>query len=227
MGPLLLRLTGGVLAVLGLVALAVGGWFLVALGTSGTASFTAEPGEQVVVLDPDVLNRVDSPVEVSATGQGTLWAGLARPSDVEAVLGDGARADVDGVAIGDWALRTSTLGEGTPIDADVLDVWSTTTTGDGTVTMTVDQDHAPQTLVLSAPEGAEVEEVELAVTDGRWGSTAAALVVGGLLALLLGSTLVVRSRPRRSSRGYTPRRAVSRHAAPGRRSGGPSRGVPA
>lgn len=227
MSTLLLRLTGTALAVLGLVAVAVGGWFLLALGTSGSASFTAEPGERVVVLDPDVLNRVDSPVEVSAEGEGALWAGLARPSDVDAVLGDGARADVEGVEIGDWALRTSTLGEGAPLDVDALDVWGTTTTGDDTVTMTIEQEEAPQTLVVSAPEGAEIEEVELAVTDGRWGTTAAALVVGGLLALLLGAALLVRSRPRRPSRRYTPRRAASRHGAPRRRVGRDSREVDA
>ncbi len=153
-----------------------------------------------------MLNRVDSPVEVSAKGEGDLWAGTARPSDVEALLGDRSRADVDGVDIGDWALRTSSVGDGAPVDVGVLDVWSGSTGGEGSVTVTIDQDEAPQALVVSAPKGAEIETVELAVTDGRWGTTAMALVVGGLLALLLGLALVVRSRPRR----YTPRRAAAR-----------------
>lgn len=199
---------------LGLAATVVGGWFLLALGTSGSASFTAEPGERVVVLDPDVLNRVDAPVEVSAKGAGTLRAATARPSDVEALLGDRTRVEVEGVEVGDWALRTSSAGESAPVDVRALDVWSGTSTGEDSVTVTIEQDEAPQTLVVSAPEGAEIEQVELAVTDGRWGTTALALVVGGVLALLLGAAVLVRSRPRR----YTPRRAASRGASsrPGR-----------
>ena len=54
MSTLILRIAGGLLALLGLVAVVVGGWFLAALGTSGVATFTAEPGERVVFLDPDV-----------------------------------------------------------------------------------------------------------------------------------------------------------------------------
>lgn len=165
------------------------------------------------MLDPDVLNRVDAPVEVSAQGAGTLRAATARPSDVEALLGDRTRAEVDGVEIGDWALRTSSAGESAPLDVRSLDVWSGMSTGEDSVTVTIEQDEAPQTLVVSAPEGAEIDQVELAVTDGRWGTTALALVLGGVLALLLGAAVLVRSRPRR----YTPRRAASRRGSrPGR-----------
>lgn len=193
MSTLILRVTGTALALLGLVAVAIGGWFLAALGTSGTATFTAEPGQQVVVLDPDVLNRVDAPVEVTATGGGTMWAGIARPSDAEALLGEGARSDVTGVEVGDWALTTDEVGEGKPVDAGSLDIWRSSTSDQKSVTTTIDQDQAPQTLVITAPAGEEIEQVELTVSDDRWSTTAIALVVGGVIALLVGLALVVRS----------------------------------
>ena len=63
---LIQRVAGALLALVGLVAAVVGAWFLAHLGTSGTATFTAEPGQRVVVLEPDVLNRVDAPVTIEA-----------------------------------------------------------------------------------------------------------------------------------------------------------------
>lgn len=193
MSTLILRVTGTALALLGLVAVVIGGWFLAALGTSGTATFTAEPDQRVVVLDPDVLNRVDAPIEVSATGGGTVWAGVARPSDAEALLGNGTRAEASGVDVGDWALTTTTVGSGEPVDAGSLDIWRTSTSGKGTATTTIEQDQAPQTLVVTAPEGEQIEQVELVVSDDRWATTAIVLVVGGVLTLLIGIVLVVRT----------------------------------
>ncbi|WP_435203243.1 hypothetical protein [Janibacter sp. GS2] len=193
MSTLILRVTGAVLALIGLGAVVVGGWFLAALGPSGTATFTAEPEQRVVVLDPDVLNRVDAPVEVTATGGGTVWAGIARPSDAEALLGEGARADVTGVTVGDWDLTTRTVGSGESVDAGSLDIWRSSTSGKGTTTTTIDQDQAPQTLVITAPQGEDVEQVELVVSDDRWATTAIALLVGGVLALVVGAALVLRT----------------------------------
>lgn len=193
MSTLILRVTGAVLALLGLVAVVVGGWFLATLGTSGTATFTTEPDQRVVVLDPDVLNRVDAPVEVTATGGGTVWAGIAHPSDAEALLGEGARVDVTGVAVGDWDLTTTKVGSGELVDAGSLDIWRSSTSGKGTATTTIDQDQAPQTLVITAPQGEKVDQVELVVSDDRWATTAIALLAGGVLALVVGTALVLRT----------------------------------
>lgn len=211
MSTLILRIAGGLLALLGLVAVVVGGWFLAALGTSGVATFTAEPGERVVVLDPDVLNRVDAPVEVTATSSGTVWSGIARPSDAEALLGNGARAEVTGVDVSGWALTTTSVGEGAPVDAGSLDIWRSSTSEPDSVTTTIDQEQAPQTLVVTAPAGEEIERVELEVAEDRWGTTALVLLVGGVVVLLLGILLLLRSRStgrRRRSR-HTPREVAA------------------
>lgn len=208
MSTLILRVAGSLLALLGLVGVIVGGWFLSALGTSGTATFTGEPDQRVVVLDPDVLNRVDSPIEVTATGGGSMWAGTARPSDVEALLGDGPRTEVTGVDVSDWALSTSDVGEGETSDVRGLDIWQSSTSGDGSVTATVDQAEAPQTLVLAAPEGEQVEQLEYEVTDDRWSTIAIVVLVAGVVVLLLGIALALAPRFRRARR--------DRHTRPGR-----------
>lgn len=217
MSTFLRRVCGAALALIGLAAAVVGGWFLATLGTSGTATFTADPDTRVVVLDPDVINRVDAPVEVTATGDGTLWAGVARPSDAEAFLGDTERSETAGVVLDDWTLSTTTVGQGEPVEAHALDIWDSSQNGDGTLTATIDQAEAPQTLVISAPEREEIEAIELSVTHQRWGTTAVAVLAGGVLAFLVGIALMVR-RGRRTQR-YTPRRGRPRRGA--------ARGAPA
>lgn len=208
MSTLILRVAGSVLTLLGLVGVVIGGWFLATLGTSGTATFTAEPGQRVVVLDPDVLNRVDSPVEVTATSGGTVWAGTARPSDAEALLGDTARVEVTGVDVSGWALTSTTVGDGGAVSAADLDIWQASSSEKASLTTTIDQEDAPQTLVVTAAEGQEIEQLELVVTDDRWSTTAIALLVAGVVVLLVGLALVAASTGLLASlRGRGPRRA--------------------
>ncbi|EKA60127.1 hypothetical protein B277_14543 [Janibacter hoylei PVAS-1] len=153
MSMLIQRVAGALLALVGLVAAVVGAWFLAHLGTSGTATFTAEPGQRVVVLEPDVLNRVDHPVEITATGSGDVWVGTARPSDVEAFFGDAQRAQVAGVDVSDWALTATDQGQGEAIDPAGLDIWQQSSAAKGEITRTVDQADAPQAFVVAAPRG--------------------------------------------------------------------------
>lgn len=193
MSTLIQRVAGVVLALAGLVAAIVGGWFLANLGTSGTATFTADPGQRVVVLDPDVLNRVDHPVEVTAAGSGELWAGTARPSDAEAVLGDATRAEVSGVAVSDWALTSAEVGSTDPVDPAGLDVWQESGTASGEISRTIEQSQAPQTLVVAAADGAEIDSVTMTVEDSGWGTMAVVTLVVGLVLLLAGLALLVRS----------------------------------
>ena len=39
---------------------------------------------------------------------------------------------------------------------------------------------APQTLVVAAPQGQQLDEVEMSTTDGSWGAWAIGLLVGGM-----------------------------------------------
>lgn len=208
MSTLILRVSGSLVALLGLVGVIVGGWFLSALGTSGTATFTGELDQRVVVLDPDVLNRLDSPIEVTATGSGSVWAGTARPSDVEALLGDSPRSEVTGVDVSEWALTSSDVGEGEATDVRGLDIWQSSTSEKGSITTTIEQADAPQTLVITAPEGEQVEQVEYEVTDDRWSTIAIVVLVVGVVVLLLGLALALGPRLLRARR--------DRRAGPGR-----------
>lgn len=203
MSTLIQRVIGATLALLGLAAAIIGGWFLAGLGTSGTATFTADPGQRVVVLEPDVLNRVDHPVEVTAAGTGSLWAGTTRPSDAEAVLGDGARAEITGVDIGDWALTSKSVGKGDPVEPDTLDIWRDSTGADERVSVTIDQAQAPQTLVISAPQGEEIDRVEMAVSNDGWGTSALVLLIAGLLVCVVGLVLLARTAALRRPRSRT------------------------
>lgn len=211
MSALILRIAGTIVALLGLVGVIVGGWFLSALGTSGTATFTGQPDQRVVVLAPDVLNRLDSPIEVTASGKGSVWAGTARPSDVEALLGDGPRTEVTGVDVSEWALTSTDVGEGDAMDVRGLDLWQSSTSEDGSVATTIEQDDAPQTLVITAPEGEQVQQVEYRVSDDRWSTIAIVVLVVGVVLLLLGVALVLGPRLLRARRARRDRPAAPTH----------------
>ena len=84
-------------------------------------------------------------------------------------------------------------GSGKEVSPGTLDVWQETTTGDGEVTRTIEQADAPQTLVVAAPTGAEVDSVTMTVVDGGWGTKALTTLVVGIVVLLLGLALLARS----------------------------------
>lgn len=187
------RALGTAVAVLGLVCALVGGWFVTQLGTSGTATFTAAPGDSTLVLPPDVLNRTDSDVTVRATvdGDAPVWMGLARPSDVDSVMQDAKAARAQGVSVTGWELETTTSGSGSA-DPQSYDLWQGESRGTGQAALTVTQDAAPQTLVVTAGEDARLSEVTMTVTDSGWSTRALVLLVVGLVLLVGGVYLAVR-----------------------------------
>ena len=102
MATIVKRVVGALLALAGLALTAVGVWFAVQLGPSGTAAFSVHPATtDPVLIGPDVLNRVDADVVVTATPSdgATVWMALANPSDATAVLGPARHVDVTGVSV--------------------------------------------------------------------------------------------------------------------------------
>ncbi|MGG5258374.1 hypothetical protein [Phycicoccus avicenniae] len=197
MPKLLTRVAGALLALLGLALTVLGVWFATRLGGSGTAEFTARPtAGKPVVIPPDVLNRVDADVVVTArpsTG-GSVWMALANPSDARDVLGDAQRVEVTGVSVRDWALTTSSRGSGPAPTLGTADLWRLQDDAEGPVTLTVEQADAPETLVIAADDGS-VASVTLRVVDKTWfvESVVAALV--GLFLLAAGAVLLWPRRP--------------------------------
>ncbi len=187
------RLVGVLLALAGLALTVVGVWFATQLGSSGTAEFTVRPTTaDPLVIPPEVLNRVDADVVVTATpaSGGSVWMALANPSDATAVLGDARRTEVTGVAVRDWLLTTRGTGSGAASDGlGVADLWRQQDQAPGPVTLTVEQDEAPETLVV-AVEGGPLRSLTVTLTDKAWfvESVVAALV--GLFVLVVGVLLL-------------------------------------
>ncbi len=186
------RVVGALLAVLGLGLIVIGAWFATQLGSSGTAQFTARPAtSDPVLIRPGVLNRVDSDVVVTATPApgATVWMALANPSDASAVLGDARHVAATGVGVRDWVLLTRTVGTGEAPELGAADLWRQQDSAEGPVTLTVEQDEAPETLVI-ATQGGELETVTFTVVDKTWFVEAVVAVLAGLFLLLAGLALL-------------------------------------
>lgn len=186
------RVVGALLALVGLALTVVGVWFATQLGSSGSAEFTARPDTtDPVLIRPDVLNRVDADVVVTATpGEGgSAWMALANPSDVTAVLGSARHVDVTGVSVRDWALETSVRGTGAATELDAADLWRQQDEATGPVTLTAQQSEAPETLVV-ATEGAPLESLTFTVVDQTWFVEAVVAALIGLFLLVVGVALL-------------------------------------
>jgi hypothetical protein len=177
------------LTVIGLVLLVVGAWFTLHLGPSGSATFTARPGEnRLVVLRPTVLNRVDDRVSVTvrATDKAPIWVGRATPSDVDAVVAGASHVVVDGAQVRSWTLDHHTEGTGPARNSwATADVWRSTAQGEGRVRVEVDQADAPEALAVSAPAGT-LTSVTVTVERQTWFFQALLVALVGLLALAAG-----------------------------------------
>ncbi|HET6694394.1 MAG TPA: hypothetical protein VFG97_08815 [Pedococcus sp.] len=210
------RVALGVLTLAGLVVAGVGLWFTSHLGPSGSGEFTARPsGERLVVLEPRVLNRVDSPVTITAKAKdgAEVWIGRAAPSDASALVESAARQSVTGVSLGDWALRTSTVGQGTAPALGQADVWRQAVAGKGSATLTVDQQDAPETVVIGTASGEPADLTSLEVTwqSRAWAFEALVLILLGVVLAAAGAAGLWRLRPRAAGAAAGPR-----HAAPPR-----------
>jgi hypothetical protein len=183
--------------VIGLALLGVGGWFTHHLGSSGSATFRAEPGTRVVVLEPSVLNRVDDPLTITATAGsgGTVWMGRTTPSDAAAIVGGARHTAITGAHIRSWTLDESRKGTGAPVGSlAAADVWRQAVTGKGSATVEIDQGDAPESLIVTTQDGTgSIQSVSLTVERRTWlfQSLLAALV--GLLAAVGGGAGLVAS----------------------------------
>ncbi|WP_143598311.1 hypothetical protein [Phycicoccus duodecadis] len=192
------RAVGALLALAGLALTVVGVWFATHLGGSGTAQFTLHPpAGRPVLVSPEVLNRVDADVTVSATaaGSGRVRMARANPSDATAVIGGAQHVEVTGVDVRDWTLRSVSRGTGEARGLGTADLWRQQVDGPGRVSLTVRQAQAPESLVVAA-EGGRLSTLTLTVTDKRWFVEAVVAALVGLFLLVAG---VVALWPRRRS----------------------------
>jgi len=198
MATIVKRVVGALLALVGLAITAAGVWFATQLGTSGTAEFAMHPATtDPVVVGPEVLNRVDADVVVTATPTegGSVFMALANPSDATAVVGGSQHVTVTGVSVRDWALLSRTTGTGTAPDLGAADLWRQQDDAKGPVTLTVQQSEAPETLVVKA-EGGQLSSLTMEVTDKSWFVEAVVGALIGLFLLVVGVVLLTARRAR-------------------------------
>ena len=208
-----MRLVGALLALAGLALAAVGVWFATQLGGTGTATFTASPGTaRPIVLPPDVLNRVDADVTVTATpgAGGRVWMALANPSDASAVLGDARHLVATGVDVGDWLLLTEQRGTAQATDLAAAELWRDQDDADEPVSMTVRQVEAPEAVVVVAEEGT-VSSVTMTINDKTWFVEAVVAALVGLFLLVVGLVLAWPRRRPRPAGARRRRRRTRRH----------------
>ena len=215
MATIVKRVVGALLALVGLALTVVGVWFATQLGSSGTAQFTVRPAtDNPVVIGPDVLNRVDADVTVTATPTegGSVWMALANPSDAQAVVGGSEHLAVTGVSVRDWALLTTTTGSGTSPALGAADLWRQQDDGQGPVSLTVQQSGAPETLVVATEEG-ELDSLTMTVVDKSWFVEAVVAALVGLFLLLAGVLLLTSRRNRHRSAPVVPPAPVAPEAS--------------
>lgn len=181
------RVVGLLLALFGVALTVVGTWFATQLGSEGAVRFAAVPptGSRLVVLDPDLLNRVASPVTITATASGaqSVWIGRAAPSDAAAAVGTAKALTVTGVSVRPWALLTATKGTTPARTLGQADLWREQTSAPETVTLTLSQQHAPESVVIQSAT-ADITSLEVSLARKTW-------FVEAIIGILVGVFLVV------------------------------------
>lgn len=198
------RAVAAIAALLGL-ALTIGGlWLATRVGSSGTATFTGKPtASGAVLLTPTILNRLDADVTVTAEAVpgGKTWMGVASPSDAEAILGTAPKVTAVGFDTSEFTLELESEGQGDLPALAGADIWRTSATGTGTSTLTLSQDGAPESVVITTDKQ-RLAAVTVTVERKAWFVQAmVGLLVG--LALLVGALLLWRSTRTHHTAGAT------------------------
>jgi hypothetical protein len=179
------RLAVAVAALLGLALAVFGAWFAFVLGPKGTAAFHASSNAPLV-LGPNVLNRVNAPVTVSAeSASGPVFVGAAVPQDVDELVGESKH---NFVAYASFPARTLTieqLGSADLADPSESHVWRST--GEGSIS--VSQEQAPQAVLVYPTKGGSFD-VAVTVARNTWFlQSLVALVVGLIVVAFAGGWL--------------------------------------
>lgn len=171
------------LAIIGLALLVVGLWFAAHLGSGGKATFRLTPsGTNPLVIEPSLTNRLDQPltITVRAAAGDSVWTGVGAPSDVEAAIGTTPATRLTQVAVRHWTIVSRSAGTGQPATVKDAEIWRTTSTTPGQVSITVDQRTAPETIVV-AGESSALRSVTVTWQHRTWFFQALVVALFGLL----------------------------------------------
>ncbi|MDQ1537956.1 MAG: hypothetical protein QOE58_2349 [Actinomycetota bacterium] len=193
------------MAALGIVLLTVGGWFLLTVGPSGTAHFSAtSKGPGAIVIPANVLNAVDVPVRITAARRdgGAVFLAAAPSADARAILARSAVSTVKAVHYPAGSIELRASGAGALTDLTTSDVWRLATKGARSAEMVVeqgdDQSRVPETAVVASGDATALRDVTVTMTwvDRTWFFEAlAAAMIGALIATFaLGDLWQVRAK---------------------------------
>lgn len=179
------RLAVALAALLGLALTVVGAWFAIILGPKGTAAFSATSDQPAVLIGPQVLNRVNVPVTVTAKAQsGPVFLGAAVPEDASQAVGQSRHNDAISVQFPARTMQLEGFGGQPMPDPSSYHVWRTT--GEDTVTLSQD---APSAVVVYATRGGPVD-VTVSYARSAWFlQSLVALVVGLIVMAFAGGWL--------------------------------------
>ena len=186
------RVVGALLALVGLALTVLGVWFATQLGSSGTAQFTARPDTtDPVLIRPDVLNRVDADVTVTATplrAARSGWPWRTRRTPPRCSVRPGTSTS-PGSPCGTGCSARPRAAPGRPASSVPPTCGASRTRGSGSVTLTVRQSEAPETLVV-ATDGAPLRSLSFTVVDKTWFVEAVVAALVGLFLLIVGVVLL-------------------------------------
>lgn len=183
-------------ALLGLALTVVGAWFAAVVGPSGTVSFSATSSDPVLV-PASVLNRVAEPVTVHVDGSGSqpVWMGVGADADATAVVCSATHQLAVGAAFPDRQLQLEGSGTGLLADPRGLDVWAATFGSDKSATTVLEQNAAPQAVLVVPPTG-EAASVTVSFSRRAWFYQSLTLLVVGLVVLSFAAGVLIAHRRR-------------------------------
>lgn len=183
-------------ALLGLALTVVGAWFAAVVGPSGTVSFSATSSDPVLV-PASVLNRVAEPVTVHVDGSGSqpVWMGVGADADAAAVVGSATHQLAVGTAFPERQLQLEGSGTGLLADPRGLDVWAATFGSDKSATTVLEQNAAPQAVLVVPPTG-EAASVTVSFSRRAWFYQSLTLLVVGLVVLSFAAGVLIAHRRR-------------------------------
>lgn len=208
------RLLVGLLALLGIAALAAGiGMRTLWLPDDQVqASLSVDGAAPLLVTAAGVLEARPGPVTVEASTDGgtPLVLAVGRERDVQAWVGDAAHTIVTGFTPEGELTSEAAEGEAEVPDPAGSDLWVQTVTGEGTATLEYEQPEGRYVL-LAASDGVSPAPGRLVLTWPREVTTpwSMPLIVLGALLLLAAVALLVQARRHARAAGSAPGEARS------------------
>lgn len=158
----------------------------------------SEPGP-VTVVEPGVLNLYPTPTELTVEGEGELVIATASKESVDAWVADSKVTRITGLENETTLASTTSDGSEDAVpNPATADLFEATTTGEGSVSLTWDEEAGRTAFLIAQADGEQPASETVTLTWGNDATTPWAIplmVIGGLL-IVGGGALGLRARSR-------------------------------